>query len=44
MRRGYLDLIRRHPRRWVLIDGQGSEDEVAARVDAAVERSGVLPQ
>jgi dTMP kinase len=40
--RGYLDLIAREPRRWALVDGQGSEDEVAARVDAAVERSGVL--
>jgi dTMP kinase len=44
VRRGYLDLIRRHPRRWVLVDGQGSEDEVAARVDTAVERAGVLPE
>jgi dTMP kinase len=42
VRDGYLDLIRRHPRRWVLIDGQGSEDEVAARIEAAVERSGIL--
>ena len=42
VRRGYLDLIAHEPRRWVLIDGEGSEDEVAARVEAAVERSGVL--
>jgi dTMP kinase len=42
VRRGYLDLIAREPQRWVLVDGQGSEDEVAARVDAAVERAGVL--
>lgn len=42
VRQGYLDLIRRHPRRWALVDGQGSEDDVAARVHAAVERSGVL--
>jgi dTMP kinase len=40
--RGYLELIAREPRRWVLVDGQGSEDEVAARVTTAVERSGVL--
>lgn len=39
---GYMDLIAREPQRWVLVDGQGTEDEVAARVEAAVERSGVL--
>ncbi|HET8645867.1 MAG TPA: dTMP kinase [Vicinamibacteria bacterium] len=42
VRRGYLELIEREPRRWTLVDGQGTEDEVAARVDAAVARSGVL--
>ena len=42
VRRGYLELIAHEPRRWVLVDGEGSEDEVAARVEAAVERSGVL--
>jgi dTMP kinase len=42
VRRGYLELIARDPRRWALVDGEGSEDEVAARVEAAVDRSGVL--
>jgi dTMP kinase len=42
VRRGYLELIAREPQRWVLVDGEGSEDEVAARVEAAVERSGAL--
>jgi dTMP kinase len=42
VRRGYLDLMKREPRRWVRVDGEGSEDDVAARVNAAVERSGVL--
>lgn len=42
VRQGYLDLIGRHPGRWALVDGLGTEDEVAARVDAAVDRSGVL--
>ena len=42
VRRGYLELIEREPRRWVRVDGEGNEDEVAARVLAAVERSGAL--
>ena len=42
VRAGYLQLIERSAERWVLVDGVGSEDEVAARVEAAVDRSGVL--
>jgi dTMP kinase len=42
VRRGYLELIEREPRRWALVNGEGSEDEVAKRVQEAVEHSRVL--
>jgi dTMP kinase len=42
VRQGYLTLMERDRRRWVHIDGEGDEDAVAARVQEAVTRSGVL--
>ena len=36
VRAGYLDLARRHPRRFRVLDARGAVDEVAARVLAAV--------
>jgi len=37
LRRGFLDIAARHPERCVIIDADGDQDKVAARVWAAVE-------
>jgi dTMP kinase len=39
LRRGFLDLAKKDPRRCVVIDGSGSEDAVAERVYAVAERA-----
>ncbi len=36
LRDGFLDIAKREPGRCVVVDAMGSEDEVAARLDAAV--------
>jgi len=41
VRAGYLELAARHTDTWVVIDGEGSMDEVAARVDAALASRGL---
>ena len=33
VRQGYLDLARRYADKWVVVDGSGSEQEVAAAID-----------
>lgn len=38
LRQGFLDLAKANPKRCVVIDGSGSEDDVAARVWAAAQR------
>lgn len=38
LRRGFLNLAKKNPKRCVVIDGSGSEDDVAARVWTAAER------
>ncbi len=40
VRRGYLELAAREPQRWVVVDGQGSEEEVAARVREVMSMRG----
>lgn len=40
--RGYLELAARAPQRWAVVDGRGSEDEVAARVREASSALGVV--
>ena len=42
VRQGYLELAGREPQRWVVLDGVGSEDAVAARVREAVSARGVV--
>ena len=41
VRQGYLKLAAEEPARWVVIDATGSEDEVAARIRAAVAARGI---
>jgi dTMP kinase len=41
VRQGYTKLIAEGGPRWVVIDGQGSEAEVAERLRAAVQRAGL---
>jgi len=41
VRGGYLEMAGREPHRWVVVDGRGSEGEVAARVWAAVTARGL---
>jgi dTMP kinase len=41
VRAGYGELMRAEPARWVVVDGRGDEDAVAARVLAAVEARGI---
>jgi dTMP kinase len=41
VRQGYLTLAADEPARWVVIDATGSEDEVAARIRAAVAGHGI---
>jgi dTMP kinase len=38
LRQGFLDLARQHPVRSRVIDADGSEEEVAARIKAAISR------
>lgn len=42
VRAGYHSLTIAEPERWVTIDGQGGEDEVAERVRAAAQARGLL--
>ena len=37
VRNGYLELAAADPDRWLVVDADGTVDEVAARVDTAVE-------
>jgi dTMP kinase len=37
LREGFLEIARRHPERCILIDADGTEDEIEARVWAAVQ-------
>jgi len=41
VRQGYLKLAAEEPARWVVIDATGPEDEVAARIRAAVAARGI---
>jgi len=41
VRAGYAALAEREPTRWLRVDGLGSPDEVAARVDAALHARGI---
>ncbi|MDE0515824.1 MAG: hypothetical protein OXH43_05790, partial [Acidimicrobiaceae bacterium] len=44
VRAGYLTMAEADPARWAVVDGNGSVDDVAARVLAAVrDRHGDLP-
>jgi dTMP kinase len=40
---GYFELMAKDPGRWLVVDGNGGEDEVFERVAAAVESRGLLP-
>jgi len=42
VREGYLTLAVAEPKRFAVIDGHGSEDEVFARVEAALRERGIL--
>lgn len=42
VRKGYLELAERQPQRWAVVDGRGSQDQVAARVRDAVSARGVV--
>jgi dTMP kinase len=37
VRNGYLELAAADPARWVVIDADGTVDEVAARIEALVD-------
>lgn len=41
VRAGYFELIKLEPARWVRVDAEGSPDDVAARLMAAVEARGL---
>jgi dTMP kinase len=41
VRDGYLRMAAQEPERWLVLDGVGSEAEVAARTQAAVEKRGL---
>jgi len=41
VRAGYMEMIAREPRRWVIVDGSGSPDDVARRVREAAEARGM---
>jgi dTMP kinase len=41
VRDGYLRMAADEPERWLVLDGRGSEAEVAARTQAAVEKRGL---
>lgn len=43
VRAGYFEMMAKDPGRWLLVDGNGGEDEVFERVTAAVESRGLLP-
>lgn len=43
VRAGYLEMAQAEPKRWVLVDGEGSADEVAERISAAADARG-LPE
>lgn len=41
VRQGYLELIAQEPRRWVVVDGEGTEEQVTERLRDAVSRAGL---
>jgi len=41
VRDGYLEMASREPERWLVLDGCGSEAEVAARTQSAVDKRGL---
>src|SRR5262249_60429377 len=41
VRAGYLKMIAEEPGRWLTVDGDGSPDEVTARLQSALEARGV---
>lgn len=43
VRVGYFELMAMDPGRWLVVDGNGGEDEVFERVAAAVESRGLFP-
>jgi dTMP kinase len=43
VRAGYFEMIAKDPGRWLVVDGNGGEDDVFERVTAAVESRGLLP-
>jgi dTMP kinase len=43
VRKGYLALVSREPKRWVRIDGEGQPEDVYKRLLAAVEARGLVP-
>jgi dTMP kinase len=42
VRAGYAELIGQEPSRWISVNGEGSDDDVAARVLAAATSRGIL--